>query len=260
MCDKTNNLYKPILILGSIVLLIFILDFSNVVIVRARINIEFWSSFISALIGAMVTIYGVYWTISAENRKSKQDLINSNKPCLQYSISIGIYPYRKIDQSKRTAILDYEIEFSQNPNQSLIFPLYVENIGLGHAFIEDIRVDNKKPDIPERKKIIRKDGDSVFYVEIKNISKGEIKNLKLIVYYEDFFGTKYSNTIKVEFAKDGEPVLFDKNSADEALTRYFKKYNINQQKKYQDEIDETIDQGNFIVKGLSYENMPKQEK
>ena len=235
----------------------FGVDTQNLVIKIFKLNIEFWSSLISALIGAMVTIYGIYWTISAENKKAKEDLINSHKPFLRYFISIGIYPYRKIDQSKRTAILDYEIEFSKDSGKSLIFPFFVENIGLGHAFIKDIRVDNKKPDTSKRTKIIKKDGDSVFYVEIKNISKGEIKDLKLIVDYEDFFETKYSDTIKVEFTKDGEPVLFDMNSANEALERYFKKYTVDKD-AYRREIRKMLFQGNFIVRGLSYK--PNKEK
>lgn len=246
---------KYFLIIAIIIL--FCIDTQDFVLKIFRLNMEFWSSLISAIIGAAVTIYSIYWTISAENKKHKADLINSHKPYLRYFISIGIYPYRKIDQSKRTDILDYEIEFSQNQDKSLIFPLYVENIGLGHAFIEDIRVDEKGPAKSKRMKIIKKDDDIVFYVEIKNISKDEIKKIKLVVHYKDFFDTKYSDTIKVAFTKDGKPVLFDKNSAKEALNRYFEQYTVDKE-AYECIIEEMLDQKNFIVKGLSYENMSKQ--
>lgn len=246
-----------ILILILVLLGLFHIDTKDCILKTYRLNNEFWSSLISAIIGAIVTIYGIYWTISVENKKHRADLINSHKPYLRYFISIGIYPYRKIDQSKRTDILDYKIEFSQSPDKSLIFPLYVENIGLGHAFIEDIRIDEKGPSKSKRMKIIKKDDDSVFYVEIKNISKDEIKKIKLVVHYKDFFDTKYSDTIKVAFTKDGEPVLFDKNSAKEALNRYFEQHTVDKE-AYECIIEEMFDQKNFIVKGLSYENMSKQ--
>lgn len=252
------------LFLGIIIFVVIIcVDCSNAFLVHFPINIEFWSNLISSIIGAIVTIYGIHWTVSEENKKHKEDLINSHKPFLRYSISIGVFPYRMFDQSKRAAIQDYEFEISGGSgDQFLIFPLHVENIGLGHAIIQKVGIEgvNAKETRRQREKIIKKDDTegSVFFVKIDKISKEDIKNLKVVLYYQDLINTKYKDTIETEIF-EGEPVLFDISSAEAALTRYFETRSDVNQNMYTKEVEKAINSGSYIVKSLSIEETRKLE-
>lgn len=245
-----------------LVLVLFCVDTKDFILNTFRLNIEFWSSLISAIIGATVTIYGIYWTLNEENKKYKEDLRNSHKPYLRYYISIGVYPYRKYDQSKRAAILDYIFNNTKSTTEgkSLIFPFDVENIGLGHAIIQsiDVIIGDEVLRTTQRTKIIKKDENSVLYIEVNNISMDDISKLKLNIYYKDFFDTEYEDIIKVEIS-EGNPVLFDALSAREALDRYFKKRLEVDQQMYRTEINKTIRDGNYIVKSINVEENLKHK-
>lgn len=261
LCYLKENLLC-FLFLGIILFCIIIyMDYSNAFLVHFPINVEFWSSLISAVIGSAIAIFGVYWTLNEENKRRKEDLKNSHKPFLRYYISIGVYPYRMFDQSKRTAIQDYEFEISGGPGeQFLIFPLHVENIRLGHAIIQKISINgvNVTETRSQREKIIKKDDDrgSVFFVKINKISKEDIKNLKVVLFYKDLIDTEYKDTIQTKIC-EGNPVLFDIFSAKEALDRYFKIWTEVDKKMYREKINETINEtinsGNYIVKSLKIE-------
>lgn len=144
---------------------------------------EFWSSLISAIIGAVVTILGIYWTLAEQKKQSKIDLLNSHRPYLRYRISIGVYSYRIIDQKQRTAVLDYEICNSDCSSEwFVIFPLDVENVGLGLAFITDVKaeIDGKTLDKDKkfREKIINKGENSVFYIKVTGVSHVDLKKFE----------------------------------------------------------------------------------
>lgn len=252
------------LILVLLLLLLFCVDTKDFILKTFRLNIEFWSSLISAIIGAIVTIYGIYWTLNEENKKYKEDLRNSHKPYLRYYISIGVYPYRSIDQNRRTAILDYNLSNSDSSSERfVIFPLDVENIGLGHAFITNVEAEigDKAFNAKEtsRYKIIKKDENSVFFIKVSGINdEEELKKLKIKIEYKSLFGEIITDTLSISIA-EGKLQFFDGNfvkgtDSFEALEKYFKKYKITKdidRKKYRETIQETLQKG-YIVKELVY--------
>lgn len=243
---------------------LFYIDTQDIILKKFNLNIEFWSSLISAVIGSIVAICGVYWTLNEENKKYKEDLRNSHKPYLRYYISIGVYPYRSVDQNRRTAILDYNLSNSDSSGERfVIFPLDVENIGLGHAFITKVEAEiGDKAFNAEgvsREKIIKKDENSVFFIKVSGINaEEELKNLKIKIKYKSLFGDIGSDTLSISIA-EGKLQCFDRNfvkgtDSFEALEKYFKKYKITKdidREKYQKAIKETLQKG-YIVKELAY--------
>ena len=232
----------------------------------SALNSEFWSNLISALIGAIVTIVGIYWTLAVQKKQSNIDLLNSHRPYLRYRISLGVYPYRIIDQRQRTAVLDYEIcNFSSSDKHCVIFPLDVENVGLGLAFITDVKaeIDGKILDKDKtfREKIINKGENSVFYIKVQGVSHGELKNLKLKITYKSFFGEFKTEIISIAKREDGEPQCFNsefKEGTDsyKELEKYFEKKNINKYndiEKYRIATEKALEEG-YIVKELIKEN------
>lgn len=230
------------------------------------LNSEFWSNLISALIGAIVTILGIYWTLAVQKKQSKIDLLNSHRPYLRYRISLGVYPYRIIDQRQRTAVLDYEIcNFDSSDKHCVIFPLDVENVGLGLAFITDVKaeIDGKILDKDKafREKIINKGENSVFYIKVQGVSHGELKNLKLKITYKSFFGELKTETISIAKREDGEPQCFNSEfkvgtDSYKELEKYFEKKNINKDndiEKYRTATEKALEEG-YIVKELIKEN------
>lgn len=253
------------LFLGIILFCVIIyVDYSNAFLVHFPINIEFWSSLISAVIGSTVAIFGVYWTLDEENKKREEDLKNSHKPYLRYYISIGVYPYRSVDQNRRTAILDYSLSNSDSSGERfVIFPLDVENIGLGHAFITKVKAEigDKEFNAEEvfREKIIKKDENSVFFIKVSGINnEEELKNLKIKIEYKSLVGEIGTDTLSISIAK-GKLQCFDGNfvkgtDSFEALEKYFKKYEIikdTDREKYQKTIKKALQKG-YIVKELAY--------
>lgn len=252
------------LILVLLLLLLFCVDTKDFILKTFRLNIEFWSSLISAIIGAIVTIYGIYWTLNEENKKYKEDLRDSHKPYLRYYISIGVYPYRSIDQNRRISILDYNLSNSDSSSERfVIFPLDVENIGLGHAFITNVEAEigDKAFNAKEtsRYKIIKKDENSVFFIKVSGINdEEELKKLKIKIEYKSLFGEIITDTLSISIA-EGKLQFFDGNfvkgtDSFEALEKYFKKYKITKdidRKKYRETIQETLQKG-YIVKELAY--------
>lgn len=242
---------------------LFYIDTQDIILKKFNLNIEFWSSLISAVIGSIVAICGVYWTLNEENKKYKEDLRNSHKPYLRYYISIGVYPYRSV-QNRRTAILDYNLSNSDSSGERfVIFPLDVENIGLGHAFITKVEAEigDKAFNAEEvsREKIIKKDENSVFFIKVSGINaEEELKNLKIKIKYKSLFGDIGTDTLSISIA-EGKLQCFDRNfvkgtDSFEALEKYFKKYKITKdidREKYQKAIKETLQKG-YIVKELAY--------
>ncbi len=60
---------KYFLIIAIIIL--FCIDTQDFVLKIFRLNMEFWSSLISAIIGAVVTILGIYWTLAEQKKTIK---------------------------------------------------------------------------------------------------------------------------------------------------------------------------------------------
>ena len=251
---------KYFLIIAIIIL--FCIDTQDFVLKIFRLNMEFWSSLISAIIGAVVTILGIYWTLAEQKKQSKIDLLNSHRPYLRYRISIGVYPYRIIDQKQRTAVLDYEICNSDRSSEwFVIFPLDVENVGLGLAFITDVKaeIDGKTLDKDKkfREKIINKGENSVFYIKVTGVSHVDLKNLKLKITYKSFFGEIETDTISVAKREDGELQCFNRkfekgSDSYKELEKYFEKKNIkkyNDKRIYRKTTEETLKRG-YIVKEL----------
>lgn len=258
--------WTTILILILTLFALFHIDTKDCILKTYRLNSEFWSSLISALIGATVTILGVYWTLAEQKKQAKIDLLNSHRPYLRYRISIGVYPYRIIDQKQRTAVLDYEIcNSNSSDEQFVIFPLDVENVGLGLAFITDVKaeIEGKTLDKDQkfREKIINKGENSVFYIKVQGVSYGELKNLKLKITYKSFFGEFETETISIAKREDGEPQCFNsefKEGTDsyKELEKYFEKKNINEDndiEKYRNATEKALEEG-YIVKELLKEN------
>ena len=228
----------------------------------SALNSEFWSNLISALIGAIVTIVGIYWTLAVQKKQSNIDLLNSHRPYLRYRISLGVYPYRIIDQRQRTAVLDYEISNSNSSDeQFVIFPLDVENVGLGLAFITDVKaeIDGKTLDKDKefREKIINKGENSVFYIKVLGVSYGELKKLKLKITYKSFFEEFTTETISIAKREDDEPQCFNRkfekgSDSYKELEKFFEKKDItddDDKKIYRKTTEETLKRG-YIVKEL----------
>lgn len=257
----SKKYFWPIVVFILLVLcFLFYIDTQDIILKKFSLNIEFWSS----LIGAIATICGIYLTLNEENKKYKEDLRNSHKPYLRYYISIGVYPYRSIDQNRRTAILDYNLSSSDSSGERfVIFPLDVENNGLGHAFITKVeaKIGDKAFNAEEtsRYKIIKKDENSVFFIKVSGINAEEdLKKLKIKITYKSLFGESETDTLSIAISED-KVQCFDKNFVEgtdsfEALENYFKRYKITEdiaKEKYRNAIKETLQNG-YIVKELAY--------
>lgn len=184
------------------------------------INVEFWTKITSSLISAVVTIGGIWWTLDSDYKKSKEDLVNNNRPFLQYFISIGVYPYRASDQVNRTAILDYKLTDGGNQH-TLIVPLDIKNIGNGHAIITGVTAKedgSKSAFVSEehREKIIESKHNSVFYIQLTKQSEFTTNTITISIQYKDMFGTMYEDSFRIEqFFND------EKDAVSESLRDYF---------------------------------------
>lgn len=194
----------------------FILDNRNIPISKWHLNVTYWTGIISSI----TTIVGVYLTFQYEKAISKEQNKKNNLPVLVYSIELSVYPFRE-KQRKRKIILDYKLvsteKIKSGDMHKLLIPIEVKNIGIGIAVIKNIYcVDSNNRAFYKGKnndtsptKLINKNDDSIFYIEIFGIEKEDINNLSINVEFYDIFQNRYKDVFHITKYYDEKSIRED---------------------------------------------------
>lgn len=206
---------STIIILLSFVLVSFVLDKKNIPISKWNLNVTYWTGIISAA----TTIMGVYLTLQYEKSRNKEQDKKNNLPVLVYSIKLSVYPFRE-KQRKRKIILDYKLIPTKEGKRgihNLLIPIKVENIGVGIAVIKDVYCINKnkktcykgKNSDTSPTKLINKNDNSIFCIEILGIEKEDINNLSVNIEFYDIFQNRYEDVFYITKSYDETSVKED---------------------------------------------------
>lgn len=213
---KKNKLTK---IFGKLIIIIILiagiyLDSTNIFSNYFHLSIEFWS----AMVGAFVTIFGVWWTLKNEGEKSKMELRESVKPIFNLTTDFdkmctgneSDYTIKIIRHSKEINIkVTNEINLCDCSLNNLckdFIIIKVRNIGLGHGIIDGIGFSVK-----EKKKTNKVELKTRFAIDkgTSNIIKlnfpvtiSDIKEIK--IFLSDIIGNKYRYSINFTDLKHEE--------------------------------------------------------
>ncbi|MBB1094866.1 hypothetical protein H5R92_01350 [Limosilactobacillus sp. BG-MG3-A] len=203
---KINKILFALTII--IILLSFVLDKKNIPISKWNLNVTYWTGIISAA----TTIMGVYLTFQYEKSRSKEQDKKNNLPVLVYSIELSVYPFRE-KQRKRKTILDYKLISTKEDKRgihNLLIPIKVENIGVGIAVIKDVYCINRNKKTCYKgnnsdtspTKLINKNDNSIFCIEIFGIEKEDINNLSVNIEFYDIFQNRYEDVFYITKSYD----------------------------------------------------------
>lgn len=198
------------------------------------------------IITTLVTVWGLMWTIDEQRKQFREDKRLSSAPYFQYTVDVGIYPYRlwqKDVQNKK--VLDYELNRVVKPQSEFIIPLNVENIGFGNAFIDEIRVVRQgvpyvfpKEGECKKFKTIKMNDANVFYISYQDKKPSDVRdNLKIEIYFNDLLGYRYKDTLLVSGFKSDYGV--------DKLEESYKSYMKSRDKIYAQEDWESVQQSIF---------------
>lgn len=120
-------------------------------------------------------------------------------------------------QNKRTEVKDYCFLFKKfgNNKNNLVIPLRVNNIGIGLAIIENIQCSYKQlfasckiSDVSPigSSKVIKKAGESIFLITVKNISQNQFKDLEFVIHFSDVQGNLYQTKFAIENIYNNEHI------------------------------------------------------
>lgn len=232
--NKKSKIYKFFTRISIILLFVPVFIFAQLPLIGFP-NSLFENSdilgYYGAVIGGGVTVFGVYWTLNYESKKSEEERRKNSLPILRFSLNQAGFSFNTLQQSKLVIAKDkdeifftnYDIfidttngsrEYSENSIHQY-GNLKIHNIGLGTAIISDIKLIRTTTVKPEVKNIgiLKLNQKSVFpkeEIRLKMCIRSDDLNKEVTLYFT--FVDLYSNNYfyKIPFNWLAEDIAYSK--------------------------------------------------
>ncbi|HFI0001138.1 TPA: hypothetical protein ACGOTE_002068 [Streptococcus suis] len=206
---KHKNLIILVAAVGVSVILLIFLDYTNCFRKFLHLSVEFWS----AMVGAVVTIVGVGWTLKVESEKSQTELRESVKPVFNITTDFDkMYNGKRDDHTIEIVTRDiskniyikvtnefdlWNSESNYSCEDFVIIKL--RNIGLGHGIIDRLGIVFNEKGNEELNEVelrpnfaIDKETSNIIKLNFPvNIS--EVKNIEF--FFSDIIGNRYKYSV-----------------------------------------------------------------
>lgn len=232
--NKNSKIYKFFTRISIILLFVPVFIFAQLPLIGFP-NSLFENSdvlgYYGAIIGGGVTVFGVYWTLNYESKKSEEERRKNSLPILRFCLNHAGFSFNTLQQSKQVLVKDkdgifftnYDIfidttngsrEYSENSIHQY-GNLKIQNIGLGTAIISDIKLTRTTPVKTEVKNIgiLKLNQKSVFPkegIELKMCIRSDDLNKEDTLYFTfvDLYSNKY--LYKIPFNWLAEDIAYSK--------------------------------------------------
>lgn len=232
--NKKSKIYKFFTRISIILLFVPVFIFAQLPLIGFP-NSLFENSdvlgYYGAIIGGGVTVFGVYWTLNYESKKSEEERRKNSLPILRFCLNHAEFSFKTLQQSKQVLVKDkdgifftnYDIfidttngsrEYSENSIHQY-GNLKIHNIGLGTAIISDIKLTRTTPVKTEVKNIgiLKLNQKSVFPkegIELKMCIRSDDLNKEDTLYFTfvDLYSNKY--LYKIPFNWLAEDIAYSK--------------------------------------------------
>lgn len=232
--NKKSKIYKFFTRISIILLFVPVFIFAQLPLIGFP-NSLFENSdilgYYGAVIGGGVTVFGVYWTLNYESKKSEEERRKNSLPILRFSLNQAGFSFNTLQQSKLVIAKDkdeifftnYDIfidttngsrEYSENSIHQY-GNLKIHNIGLGTAIISDIKLIRTTTVKPEVKNIgiLKLNQKSVFpkeEIRLKMCIRSDDLNKEDTLYFTfvDLYSNKYF--YKIPFNWLAEDIAYSK--------------------------------------------------